>query len=69
MFCCFQFGMDMEVYMTKPDRTYKKMTLRELLPLGFGPSSLEEERIGKDAQMNGLVQGPVKSPVHAGLEQ
>ncbi|ELT96041.1 hypothetical protein CAPTEDRAFT_211995 [Capitella teleta] len=40
-----EFGMDAEVYMTKSDRSYTKLTLRELLPLGFGPDSLQEEKI------------------------
>lgn len=38
-----EFGMDMDVYMTKPDRSYVKMKVRELLPLGFDGSKLNEE--------------------------
>lgn len=35
--------------MTKPDNTYKIMKTGELLPLGFVPEALEEERISQMA--------------------
>lgn len=41
----FQFNLDMELYLTKPDMTYKKVVLRDLLPMAFTPQSLKEERI------------------------
>jgi cytidine deaminase len=40
--------MDTEVYMTKPDKTYNKMTVSELLPFGFEPSHLKKEQIKED---------------------
>ncbi|XP_060066472.1 cytidine deaminase-like [Ylistrum balloti] len=44
-----EFGRDWDVYMTKPDHTYNLMKTGELLPLGFAPESLEEERISQTA--------------------
>lgn len=44
-----EFGADWDVYMTKPDLTYKHMKTGDLLPMGFFPSSLEEERISHSA--------------------
>lgn len=35
-----EFGMDWDVYMTKPDGTFLKKTVGELLPYGFSPKSL-----------------------------
>ena len=40
----FQFGVDWEVFMSKPDMTYKQMKTGELIPLCFVPESLDEER-------------------------
>ncbi|KAK2151247.1 hypothetical protein LSH36_371g04026 [Paralvinella palmiformis] len=40
-----EFGMDMDVYMTKSDRSFVKMKIRELLPLGFEADKLDEERV------------------------
>ncbi|XP_064642331.1 cytidine deaminase-like isoform X2 [Lineus longissimus] len=40
-----EFGMETEVYMTKPDKTYNKMTVSELLPAGFEPSHLQKKRV------------------------
>ncbi|XP_052763988.1 cytidine deaminase-like [Mya arenaria] len=40
-----EFGLDIELYLTKPDMTYKKVLIRDLLPMAFTPKSLEEERI------------------------
>ena len=39
--------MDMDVYMTKPDKSFVKMKIRELLPLGFDPEKLSETKVGK----------------------
>ncbi|XP_033724824.1 cytidine deaminase-like [Pecten maximus] len=44
-----EFGKNWDVYMTKPDNTYKVMKTGELLPLGFAPEALEEERISQTA--------------------
>ncbi|XP_078338440.1 cytidine deaminase-like isoform X2 [Crassostrea virginica] len=44
-----EFGTDWNVYMTKPDDTYKLLKTGELLPLSFVPESLEEERINPKA--------------------
>ena len=44
-----EFGIDWDVYMTKPDLSYEKMTTGELLPKSFVPDSLEEDRISKSA--------------------
>ncbi|XP_059177203.1 cytidine deaminase-like [Physella acuta] len=40
----YEFGCDIDVYMTKPDRTYRKMTTGELLPLGFSGPFPEPKR-------------------------
>ena len=32
--------MDWDVFMLKPDQTYRKMKVGELLPLGFSPEQL-----------------------------
>ncbi len=39
-----QFGLDWDMYLVKPDGTYKHVNLRNLLPMAFTPESLEEER-------------------------
>ena len=39
-----QFGMDWDVYLVKPDMTWKKISFRELLPMAFIPADLELER-------------------------
>ncbi|CAL1546381.1 unnamed protein product [Lymnaea stagnalis] len=38
--CLLEFGGDYDIYLSKPDLTYVKMTPLELLPLGFTPTSL-----------------------------
>lgn len=38
---CPQFGGSYDVYLTKPDFTYIKKTVSELLPLAFGPGALQ----------------------------
>lgn len=45
LFVGFQFNLDMDLYLVKPDMTYAKVVLRDLLPMAFTPKSLEEERI------------------------
>lgn len=35
-----QFGLNWDVYMSKTDGTFKKMTVKELLPSSFGPEDL-----------------------------
>ena len=40
-----EFGNQWDVYMVKPDKTWKLMKVKDLLPMGFSPSSLDEERI------------------------
>ncbi|XP_072210575.1 cytidine deaminase isoform X1 [Excalfactoria chinensis] len=37
-----EFGTDWDLYLTKPDGTYIVKTLRELLPLSFGPEDLQK---------------------------
>ncbi|XP_073668189.1 active breakpoint cluster region-related protein isoform X2 [Paramisgurnus dabryanus] len=37
-----EFGTEWDVYLTKPDGSYKKTSLRELLPLAFTPAHLEK---------------------------
>ena len=45
----FQYGLDWDVYMTKPDGSYLNMKVRELLPLGFTPEDLEKPRVPEHA--------------------
>ncbi|XP_075951826.1 cytidine deaminase-like [Anarhichas minor] len=35
-----EFGLDWDVYMSKPDGSYLKKTVEELLPFSFGPEAL-----------------------------
>uniref|UniRef100_A0A665WYQ7 Cytidine deaminase n=1 Tax=Echeneis naucrates TaxID=173247 RepID=A0A665WYQ7_ECHNA len=42
-----EFGTKWDVYMTKPDGKYIKMTVEELLPRSFGPEDLTEEKMTK----------------------
>ncbi|XP_004679423.1 PREDICTED: cytidine deaminase [Condylura cristata] len=37
-----EFGCTWTVYMTKPDGTYLRKTVQELLPLSFGPENLQK---------------------------
>ncbi|XP_062871099.1 cytidine deaminase a [Trichomycterus rosablanca] len=39
-----EFGLQWDVYLTKPDGSFKKMTVEELLPVSFGPDDLKYER-------------------------
>eukprot|EP01114_Cavostelium_apophysatum_P018617 TRINITY_DN5803_c0_g1_i1.p1 TRINITY_DN5803_c0_g1~~TRINITY_DN5803_c0_g1_i1.p1 ORF type:complete len:151 (+),score=23.41 TRINITY_DN5803_c0_g1_i1:93-545(+) len=44
---CRQFIMefgDLDVYLVRPDRTFKKMKGSQLLPLGFSPGDLQKNR-------------------------
>ncbi|KAH3881225.1 hypothetical protein DPMN_005148 [Dreissena polymorpha] len=40
-----EFGVDWDVFMTKPDLTYKRMKTGELLPFCFAPESFEQHRV------------------------
>ncbi|XP_048041781.1 zgc:103586 [Megalobrama amblycephala] len=37
-----EFGTEWDVYLTKPDGSYKKTSLRDLLPLAFTPAHLQK---------------------------
>lgn len=39
-----EFGADWTVYMSKPDGSFLKMTVKELLPVSFGPEDLSMEK-------------------------
>lgn len=39
-----QFGSELDVYLVRPDKTWKRVTLDHLLPMAFTPAALEEER-------------------------
>lgn len=64
-----EFGIDWDVYMTKPDLSFLKLTVRELLPMSFGPHSLLESRLtdsdhSSTALLNGFgppTPGPAES--------
>ncbi|XP_029907339.1 cytidine deaminase-like [Myripristis murdjan] len=40
-----EFGSSWEVYLTKPDGSYLKMDVNELLPVSFGPDDLSMEKV------------------------
>ncbi|XP_071350878.1 cytidine deaminase-like [Trachinotus anak] len=40
-----EFGLKWDVYMTKPDSSYEKMTVEQLLPRSFGPDDLTQKKI------------------------
>ena len=40
----FQFGLDWALYMVKPDKTWKKVDIKDLFPMAFSPEALNEER-------------------------
>ncbi|KAM4741747.1 cytidine deaminase b [Anableps anableps] len=40
-----EFGHDWDVYLTKPDYSYQKMTVDELLPHAFGPEDLSKKKV------------------------
>ncbi|XP_028261345.1 cytidine deaminase-like [Parambassis ranga] len=39
-----EFGVKWDVYMSKPDGQYQKMTVDELLPVSFGPDDLSMKK-------------------------
>ena len=41
----FQFGLDLDMYLVRPDRSYKVVPFKDLLPMAFTPASLEAERV------------------------
>ncbi|XP_020786653.2 cytidine deaminase b [Boleophthalmus pectinirostris] len=40
-----EFGADWEVYLTKTDGSHLKMTVKELLPVSFGPEDLSMKKL------------------------
>lgn len=40
-----QFGSDWDVYLSKPDGSYRRMTVDELLPVSFGPEDLSMKKV------------------------
>ncbi|XP_054472257.1 cytidine deaminase b [Anoplopoma fimbria] len=40
-----EFGLNCEVYLSKPDGSYLKMTVDELLPVSFGPEELSMKKV------------------------
>ncbi|XP_014900597.1 cytidine deaminase-like isoform X4 [Poecilia latipinna] len=40
-----EFGCNWDVYLTKTDKSYEKMTVDELLPRSFGPDDLSKEKV------------------------
>ncbi|XP_042566367.1 zgc:103586 isoform X3 [Clupea harengus] len=42
-----EFGSEWDVYLTKPDGSYKKTSLKELLPLAFSPAHLRADMVVK----------------------
>ncbi|XP_074532472.1 cytidine deaminase b [Halichoeres trimaculatus] len=40
-----EFGSDWTVYLSKPDGSYLKMTVKELLPVSFGPEDLSMKKV------------------------
>ncbi|XP_047438810.1 cytidine deaminase-like [Mugil cephalus] len=40
-----EFGVKWDVYMSRADGTYQKMTVEELLPVSFGPDDLSQEKV------------------------
>ncbi|XP_041672823.1 cytidine deaminase b [Cheilinus undulatus] len=40
-----EFGSNWTVYLSKPDGSYLKMTVNELLPLSFGPEDLSMKKV------------------------
>lgn len=38
-----QFGSNWDVYLSKPDGSYLKKTVEELLPVSFGPGDLSKK--------------------------
>ncbi|XP_037535017.1 cytidine deaminase b, partial [Nematolebias whitei] len=40
-----EFGSDWDVYLSKPDGSYRRMTVDELLPASFGPEDLSMKKV------------------------
>ncbi|XP_064611820.1 cytidine deaminase-like [Liolophura sinensis] len=40
-----EFGLNWFIYLVKPDLTWKRVKVSELLPLAFSPESLQKERV------------------------
>ncbi|XP_070757971.1 cytidine deaminase b [Enoplosus armatus] len=40
-----EFGSNLDVYLSKPDGSYQKMTVDELLPVSFGPEDLSMKKV------------------------
>uniref|UniRef100_A0A8C8CKT4 Cytidine deaminase n=1 Tax=Oncorhynchus tshawytscha TaxID=74940 RepID=A0A8C8CKT4_ONCTS len=40
-----EFGDHWSVYLSKPDGSYKEMTIEDLLPVSFGPEDLKKKRL------------------------
>uniref|UniRef100_A0A3B4FJH3 Cytidine deaminase n=1 Tax=Pundamilia nyererei TaxID=303518 RepID=A0A3B4FJH3_9CICH len=40
-----EFGSNWDVYLSKPDGSYMKMTVEELLPVSFGPKDLTKKKV------------------------
>ena len=41
----FQFGTDIVVYLVKPDLSYKRITISELLPMSFSDKQLNQQKV------------------------
>ncbi|NP_001140065.1 Cytidine deaminase [Salmo salar] len=42
-----EFGASWDVYLTKPDGSYKEMNVSELLPVSFGPEDMSMKKVVK----------------------
>ena len=42
-----EFGLDCDVYLVKPDLSYKKLSISELLPMTFTSEDLERAKLKK----------------------
>ncbi|KAF3856065.1 hypothetical protein F7725_016788 [Dissostichus mawsoni] len=40
-----EFGLNCDVYLSKPDGSHRKMTVDELLPVSFGPEELDMKKV------------------------
>ncbi|XP_048753590.1 cytidine deaminase-like [Ostrea edulis] len=40
-----EFGLEMDLYLVKPDCTYKKIQVADLCPMAFTPASLKKDRV------------------------
>eukprot|EP00057_Strongylocentrotus_purpuratus_P007125 XP_011661599.1 PREDICTED: cytidine deaminase [Strongylocentrotus purpuratus] len=66
----YEFGSDMDVYMTRPDLTYMKKTPRDILCYPFGPEELrmlksgEVPKVDGDLNDNKMVDGTGDAKAH-----